>query len=56
MINQYARGKTIQRMKQCKVIARYGVGVDIVDVDAATVRGILVTNAVSYTHLRAHET
>ena len=36
--------ETIQRMKQCKVIARYGVGVDIVDVDAATERGILVTN------------
>ena len=46
MINQYARvgRETIQRMKQCKVIARYGVGVDIVDVDAATERGILVTN------------
>ena len=37
MINQYARvsWETIQRMKQCKVIARCGVGVDIVDVDAA---------------------
>ena len=31
-------------MKQCKIIARYGVGVDIVDVDAATDRGILVSN------------
>ena len=47
MINQYARvgRETIQRMKQCKVIARYGVGVDIVDVDAATERGILVTKS-----------
>ena len=35
-------------MKQCKVIARYGVGVDIVDVDAATERGILVTNVQDY--------
>ena len=35
-------------MKQCKVIARYGVGVDIVDVDAATERGILVTNVQNY--------
>ena len=50
MINQYARvgRETIQRMKQCKIIARYGVGVDIVDVDAATVRGILVTNVQDY--------
>ena len=50
MINQYARvgRETIQRMKQCKVIARYGVGVDIVDVDAATERGILVINVQDY--------
>ena len=50
MINQYARvgWETIQRMKQCKVIARYGVGVDIVDVGAATERGILVTNVQDY--------
>ena len=50
MINQYARvgRETIQRMKQCKVIARYGVGVDIVDVDAAKDRSILVTNVQDY--------
>ena len=50
MINQYARiGKeTISRMQKCEVIARYGVGVDIVDVDAATERGIVVTNVQDY--------
>lgn len=50
MINQYARvgAKTIARMKQCKVIARYGVGVDIVDVKTATERGIMVTNVQDY--------
>ena len=50
MINQYARvGKeTILRMQSCEVIARYGVGVDIVDVDTATKRGILVTNVQDY--------
>lgn len=50
MINQYARiGRdTISRMQKCEVIARYGVGVDIVDVDAATNRGILVTNVQDY--------
>jgi D-3-phosphoglycerate dehydrogenase / 2-oxoglutarate reductase len=50
MINQYARigGETIARMQRCEVIARYGVGVDIVDVASATERGILVTNVQDY--------
>ncbi|MFK7871412.1 MAG: C-terminal binding protein [Roseobacter sp.] len=50
MINQYARiGKdTIARMQKCEVIARYGVGVDIVDIAAATARGIFVTNVQDY--------
>lgn len=50
MMNQYARiGKTtIGHMQHCEVIARYGVGVDIVDVDAATQKGILVTNVLDY--------
>ena len=50
MINQYARigAKTIARMQQCRVIARYGVGVDIVDVEAATEKGIQVTNVRDY--------
>jgi D-3-phosphoglycerate dehydrogenase len=50
MINQYARigQATIERMQQCQVIARYGIGVDIVDVDAATTKNILVTNVQDY--------
>lgn len=50
MINQYARigERTISQMLQCEVIARYGVGVDIVDVEAATRKGILVTNVRDY--------
>lgn len=50
MMNQYAKigRETIGRMKRCEVIARYGVGVDIVDVDAATYKGILVTNVQNY--------
>ena len=50
MINQYARvgARTIGAMRKCEVIARYGVGVDIVDVDAATEKGILVTNVLDY--------
>ena len=50
MINQYAHigAKTIGAMTKCEVIARYGVGVDIVNVDAATQKGILVTNVLDY--------
>ena len=50
IINQYARvgAATIDRMERCKVIARYGIGVDIVDVEAATRKGILVTNVRDY--------
>lgn len=50
VINQYARvgAKTIAAMERCKVIARYGIGVDIVDVEAATARNILVTNVRDY--------
>ncbi len=50
IINQYARvgADTIAHMQRCQVIARYGVGVDIVDVQAATDKGILVTNVQDY--------
>lgn len=34
----------IQALKQCKIIANGGIGVDPVDVDAATARGIPVSN------------
>jgi D-3-phosphoglycerate dehydrogenase len=46
VIAQYAPvgAKAIDSLKRCQVIARYGTGVDIVDVEAATRRGILVTN------------
>jgi D-3-phosphoglycerate dehydrogenase / 2-oxoglutarate reductase len=46
VLNQYAEiGKrAIQSFTRCKVIARYGIGVDIVDVDAATAKNIVVTN------------
>lgn len=50
IMNQYARvgARTIGVMQRCRVIARYGVGVDIVDVAAATAKGILVTNVRDY--------
>jgi len=34
----------IQRLKRCRIIVRYGVGVDTVDIPAATERGIIVAN------------
>jgi D-3-phosphoglycerate dehydrogenase len=50
IMNQYARvgAKAIGAMRKCKIIARYGIGVDIVDVEAATDRDILVTNVRDY--------
>jgi D-3-phosphoglycerate dehydrogenase / 2-oxoglutarate reductase len=46
LIAQYATvgARAIDALTRCRVIARYGTGVDIVDVDAATRRGIPVTN------------
>ncbi|MDR7426193.1 MAG: C-terminal binding protein [Armatimonadota bacterium] len=40
--------RVIERAQRCRVIARYGIGVDNVDVDAATERGIVVTNVPDY--------
>lgn len=36
------------RMPRCKIIARYGIGVDTIDLDAATEAGIIVTNNPTY--------
>ena len=38
----------IARLTQCKVIVRYGVGIDNVDVEAARARGIIVCNVPNY--------
>jgi D-3-phosphoglycerate dehydrogenase len=47
VLTQYARigERAIDAFTRCRVIARYGTGVDIVDVEAATRKGIQVTNA-----------
>jgi D-3-phosphoglycerate dehydrogenase len=47
ILNQYAEigAKAIAALPDLKVISRYGTGVDIVDVDAATRKGVQVTNA-----------
>ena len=38
----------IERLDSCRVISRFGIGVDRVDVDAATRKGIVVTNVPDY--------
>jgi D-3-phosphoglycerate dehydrogenase len=40
--------RVIEAMQHCRIIVRYGIGVDTVDVPAATERGILVANVPDY--------
>jgi D-3-phosphoglycerate dehydrogenase len=39
---------SIGRLKKCRIIARYGIGIDNVDLAAASDRGIVVTNVPDY--------
>ncbi len=40
--------QVMQQLTRCKVISRYGIGVDMVDLPAATPHGILVCNVPDY--------
>ncbi len=40
--------RVIDRARGCRIIARYGIGVDNVDVEAASAKGIVVTNVPDY--------
>ena len=40
--------RVIEAMRRCRVIVRYGIGVETIDIDAATKRGILVANVPDY--------
>jgi D-3-phosphoglycerate dehydrogenase / 2-oxoglutarate reductase len=40
--------RVIERLGQCRVIARYGTGVDNVDLEAATQHGIVVANVIGF--------
>jgi D-3-phosphoglycerate dehydrogenase len=51
LLNTYAGPITadvMAKMPNCKIIARYGIGVDTIDLDAATEAGIIVTNNPTY--------
>jgi D-3-phosphoglycerate dehydrogenase len=51
LLNTYAGPITAEvmgRMPRCKIIARYGIGVDTIDLAAATAAGIIVTNNPTY--------
>ena len=51
LLNTYAGPITAQdmaRMPRCRIIARYGIGVDTIDLEAATAAGIIVTNNPTY--------
>jgi D-3-phosphoglycerate dehydrogenase / 2-oxoglutarate reductase len=50
LITQYAllTRRVLERLPKCKVIARYGVGVDTIDLQAATDLGIIVANVPDY--------
>ena len=51
LLNTYAGPITsddMAKMPKCKIIARYGIGVDTIDLEAATKAGIIVTNNPTY--------
>lgn len=51
LLNTYAgpiTAEAMSRMPKCRIIARYGIGVDTIDIEAATQAGIIVTNNPTY--------
>ena len=51
LLNTYAgpiTAEAMARMPKCRIIARYGIGVDTIDLEAATAAGIIVTNNPTY--------
>ena len=50
LINQYAllTRRVFENLPKCKVVARYGVGVDSIDLRAATDLGIIIANVPDY--------
>jgi D-3-phosphoglycerate dehydrogenase len=50
VIVQFAKmsRKVIDRLEKCKIISRYAIGVDVIDVKAAKEKGIVVANVPDY--------
>src|SRR2546427_12157413 len=51
LLNTYAGPITAEAMAQmpkCRIIARYGIGVDTIDLDAPPQPGIILTNTPTY--------
>lgn len=48
VVSSKIRANVIDQLTKCRIIARYGIGVDNIDVDIATKRGIIVTNVPDY--------
>jgi D-3-phosphoglycerate dehydrogenase / 2-oxoglutarate reductase len=51
LLNTYAgpiTAEVMDKMPKCRIIARYGIGVDTIDLEAATKAGIIVTNNPTY--------
>ena len=50
ILNCYAPipADVIRSLSRCRVIARYGIGLDTIDIPAATAKGIVVTNVPDY--------
>jgi D-3-phosphoglycerate dehydrogenase len=51
LLNTYAgpiTAEVMAKMPKCRIIARYGIGVDTIDLEAATQAGIIVTNNPTY--------
>lgn len=50
IINLYApiSRRVIESLEKCKIITRYGVGLDTIDLDAATEKGICIGNVPDY--------
>jgi D-3-phosphoglycerate dehydrogenase len=44
IVSAYLRGHVIDELTRCKIISRIGTGVDKIDIDAATRKGIIVNN------------